>query len=583
MSILWESIDIYSDPNLSWKIWKETFLSICNLHALIRRKRVRARQAPWLTSELKELMSERDKLKKIANRLNTEESWVDYKSVRNRVNFGIKSAKEEYFGMYFRENSKNIKKTWKGINTLLGNNLGTTSINNITYNNTNYTIPNEIANALNSHFTEIGPKLASQLPLSSKQPSDYISPTQYSFSIRETSISEVLSLIRALPTNKASGLDGISTKLLKEADSIIAPSLANLFNLSIRSGIFPREWKIAKVTPTYKDGTKCIPDNYGPISVLPAVTKLIERIIFNQLYSYLTKHGILSDSQSGFRPVHSTTTALLGADADDTSLTVAHSDEYTLEQLMNHDLHEIHSWLITNKLSLNVIKTKYMIVASHYRIKHLEHQFSIHVNHHYLTRDNSYKYLGVEIDQSLTWRDHVDNIAKKASGGIGALRRVRHLIPHETLITVYSSLVLPYFDYCSTVWGSCGRGMCDRLQVLQNRASRILTFSNYGRRSVEILDELGWDNLETRRIRQLATIVYKLINGTMPNHLTQIFTGTNSMYSYNLRNSTYNLFVPRPCTEAGKNSFHYRGAVLWNSLPGKVKGQTSLKSFLSHL
>ena len=216
-------------------------------------------------------------------------------------------------------------------------------------------------------------------------------------------------------------------------------------------------------------------------------------------------------------------------------------------------------------------------------IKHLEHQFSIHVNHHYLTRDNSYKYLGVEIDQSLTWRDHVDKIAKKASGGIGALRRVRHLIPRETLITMYSSLVLPYFDYCSTVWGSCGRGMCDRLQVLQNRASRVLTLSNYDRQSVEILDELGWDNLETRRIRQLATIVYKLISGAMPNHLTQIFTCTNSMYSYNLRNSTYNLFVPRPCTEAGKNSFRYRGAVLRDSLPGKVKGQASLKSFLSHL
>ena len=193
---------------------------------------------------------------------------------------------------------------------------------------------------------------------------------------------------------------------------------------------------------------------------------------------------------------------------------------------MNHDFHEIRSWLVTNKLSLHVRKTKNMIVASQYRIKHLEHQFSIHVNHHYLTRDNSYKYLGVEIDPSLTWRDHVENIAKKASGGIGALRRVRHLIPRETLITMYSSLVLPYFDYCSTVWGSCGRGMCDRLQVLQNRASRVLTKSNYDRRSVEILDELGWDNLETRRIRQLATIVYKLINGTMPNHLRTVPTNT---------------------------------------------------------
>ena len=90
--------------------------------------------------------------------------------------------------------------------------------------------------------------------------------------------------------------------------------------------------------------------------------------------------------------------------ADDTSLTVAHSDEYILEQQMNHDLHEIHTWLTVNKLSINVIKTKYLIVVSQYRIKHLEHQFNIHVDHKPLIRDETYKYLGVELDQPLTWR-----------------------------------------------------------------------------------------------------------------------------------------------------------------------------------
>ena len=79
-----------------------------------------------------------------------------------------------------------------------------------------------------------------------------------------------------------------------------------------------------------------------------------------------------------------------------------------------------------------MIKTKYMIVASPYRIKHLKHQFNIYVDHKPLISDETYKYLGVEIDQSLTWSDHVGKIAKKASGGIGVLRCLRHLIPYHT-------------------------------------------------------------------------------------------------------------------------------------------------------
>ena len=117
---------------------------------------------------------------------------------------------------------------------------------------------------------------------------------------------------------------------------------------------------------------------------------------------------------------------------------------------------------------------------------------------------------------------------------------------------MFKSIVLSYFDYCSIVWGSCGEGMRNRLQTLQNRAARVVTSSSYHRRSVEILDELGWDNLETRRTRQLATIMYKLKNHTATDHLAQIFNGTNSMYSFNLRNSKHNLFLRRLYTEAEK-------------------------------
>ena len=85
------------------------------------------------------------------------------------------------------------------------------------------------------------------------------------------------------------------------------------------------------------------------------------------------------------------------------------------------------------------------------------------------------------------------------------------------------------------------------------------------------LDELGCDNLETWRTRQLAPIMYKLKNHIAPDHLAQSFNTTSSMYPYNLRNSTRNMFVPRPYTEAGKNTFHYGGAVFRNSLSNKLE------------
>ena len=685
MLIPWEHIKNTNDPNSAWLVWKDFFLSICNQHAPLRRKRVQDKQAPWLTSELKNMMFERDRLKKIANRSNTQNSWNDYRHIKNKINFEIKSAKIKYYNRYFRENKNNIRQSWKGINDILGTNQNTTSIKNIVYNDKTHCSPEQISNALNSHFSEVGPRLASQLPTSEKQFSEYIDTTHHCFTIKETTRDEVIKLLNALPQNKACGLDGIPSRLLKEAKEIIALSLTYIFNLSIKTGISPNEWKIAKVTPIFKDGKKYIPDNYRPISVLPAVTKLIERIIFNQLYSYLTDHALLSCTQSGFRPLHSTMTALLDATnnwllniddglpngiifldlkkafdtmdhgilleklklygvnqsslcwfssylsereqrtfvdgalsdnykikcgipqgsilgplffiiyindlpscdlystvrmyADDTSLTIAHSDENILEQRMNHDLCEINTWLIANRLSLNVVKTKYMIVASKHKIKQLDHNFQIKVNQQLLKRERTYKYLGVEIDESLTWGHQIEKILKIVSGAIGALRRVRHLLPQETLISMYNSLVLPYFDYCSTVWETCGKGMTDKLQTLQNRAARVITSSNYEIRSVEILKKLNWENLETRRSKQLAVLMYKIINEKTPNYLTRIFTNTNSVHTHNLRNSKHNIFVPRPNTEAGRNSLHYRGAVLWNSLSNDMRNKLSLNTF----
>ena len=121
---------------------------------------------------------------------------------------------------------------------------------------------------------------------------------------------------------------------------------------------------------------------------------------------------------------------------DDTSLTIASNNVYILEQQMIHDICEIHTWLQANKLSLNVVKTKYMIIASQHKIGHLKHQFQIEINHQPLKREKGYKYLGIEIDESLTWKDYVNRISRKISGAIGGLKRVRHFVPFEKLLTM---------------------------------------------------------------------------------------------------------------------------------------------------
>ena len=101
--------------------------------------------------------------------------------------------------------------------------------------------------------------------------------------------------------------------------------------------------------------------------------------------------------------------------------------------------------------------------------------------------------LGVHIDESLNWRPHKNATSKKISAGLAILKRVSTTIPFDTTgrMYMYNALFMPYFNYCSTVWGNIGKGLSNKIQKLHNTVARILTFSNYETRSSILLDELG--------------------------------------------------------------------------------------------
>ena len=136
-------------------------------------------------------------------------------------------------------------------------------------------------------------------------------PPDRVFSFERINVQEVVNLVKGIDGGKATGLDNIPCKLLKIAADVVAPSLTCIFNQSLLTGIYPSDWKLAKVTPIFKTGSKTNLNNYRPISVIPAVAKIFEKIIYDQLYNYLNVNNLSTSCQSGFRSLHSTLTALL--------------------------------------------------------------------------------------------------------------------------------------------------------------------------------------------------------------------------------------------------------------------------------
>ena len=164
----------------------------------------------------------------------------------------------------------------------------------------------------NEYFSNIGPDLANEIDMSNCNFETYVKETKSEFAaFQPKTVSEIFNLLCGLSGQKATGIDKISCKIIKIAAPAIADSLTHIFNQAIISSSFPDQWKVASVTPLFKNGQRNCPGNYRPTSVLPATSKIMERIMYNQLYNYLTKFGLLSNSQFGFRKSHATATALL--------------------------------------------------------------------------------------------------------------------------------------------------------------------------------------------------------------------------------------------------------------------------------
>ena len=136
-------------------------------------------------------------------------------------------------------------------------------------------------------------------------------PNDIEFKIPLTNHAFVSQFLSKLNANKSTGLDNIGARILKMSANIIAPSILFIVNKSITSGKFPSVWKEAKVKPLFKAGSKEDVNNYRPISILPTLSKLIEKWVDSQFSKFLNDFQLLHKSQSGFRSKHSSESAFI--------------------------------------------------------------------------------------------------------------------------------------------------------------------------------------------------------------------------------------------------------------------------------
>ncbi len=303
----WSDVCMEADANIAWHNFAKRLSDILEIHAPYRKMRISDSLPKWVTAEYMSACDERDHHFKIYCRNKTEANHNRMKRSRNYATNLKKALKRDYFRKSINENRGNSKNLWNSINEAFGKKKAASApITKIG----DSTDPLQMAERMNDYFSTIADELASQFPDEPPTRTEKVF-NQPKFHFVQVDENAVEKLIKGLSLSTAVGVDGISPRILKCALKPISILISKLVNKSLNSGIFPDELKVARVSPIFKSGDRTDPGNYRPISVLPTVSKIFERVVHSQLSNYLDMYQLLSNGQFGFRRHHSTETCCL--------------------------------------------------------------------------------------------------------------------------------------------------------------------------------------------------------------------------------------------------------------------------------
>lgn len=298
----------HTNPDDAWNLLKDCLNESCSKHIPTKVTKSRA-DLPWLTPKIIRLIRKRDKLYNKLSKTSNPGQSKNLKSLKSYIQKQIRASYWSYLENVIFNHDSQPGRNKKFYSLIKHNKKENVGIAPLKSDGITHTDPVNKANILNKQFESV---FSPPQPLSLKHLCSKLltSPSTIMGNIHVTP-DGVDKLLLGLSPHKASGPDEISPRILKVLHQELAPVLCHIFNLSLETGIVPKDWKKATVAPVFKKGLKCNPSNYRPISLTCIASKLLEHIVVSNLMSFFDKNNILSPFQHGFRSGHSCETQLI--------------------------------------------------------------------------------------------------------------------------------------------------------------------------------------------------------------------------------------------------------------------------------